>query len=345
MISVKKNIELFGKIFSLFLLVFLFSACKKDAIITSEPSKIQIPAGFPQINFPADNVYTEARWQLGKKLFFDPILSIDSTKSCASCHKPELAFADDVAFSPGVENRPGTRNATSLANVAYLPYLLREGSVPTLEMQVLVPIQEHNEFAHNIVDIAVELAKIEEYVAMSQAAYGQEPNPFVITRAIANFERSILSGNSAFDRWQRGDNAALTNSQERGRLLFESPKTNCFNCHGGFNFSNNAFENNGLDSLYQDDPGRYRFTGLESDRGRFKVPSLRNVGLTAPYMHNGSLSTLADVISHYNNGGFNHPNKSNLVHSLNLNAQEQADLVAFLESLSDYGLINDERWK
>jgi len=318
-------------------------ACKKDTIDVVEESKIQIPQGFPNISFPADNAYSKSRWELGKKLFFDPILSIDSTKSCASCHKPELAFADELAFSPGVENRPGTRNSPSLANVAYQPYLLREGSVPTLEMQVLVPIQEHNEFAHNIVDIAQELALIEEYVQMSKAAYGQEPNPFVITRAIANFERSILSGNSNYDKWMNGSYQALNASEQRGLTLFTG-KANCSACHSGFNFSNYAFENNGLDSIYQD-IGLMRFTGLESDRSKFKVPSLRNVGLTAPYMHNGSIQSLAEVIEHYNAGGLPHKNKSNLIKPLQLSSTEKSDLLAFLISLNDYGFINDERWK
>jgi len=334
---------LHGTSLALLVLIF-FASCNKDQQIILEDSKITIPQGFPQIDFPEDNAYTEARWELGKKLFFDPILSKDSSISCASCHKPELAFADDMAFSLGVENRPGTRNAPSLGNVAYQPYMLREGSVPTIEMQVLVPIQEHNEFDNNIVDIGLLLQQIPEYVSMSQAAYGQEPNPFVITRAIANFERSLLSGNSAFDNYQNGNNNALTSSEKRGLVLFFSEKTNCSTCHSGFNFSNYAFENNGLYSTYQDN-GRMRFTGNLADEATFKVPSLRNVGLTPPYMHDGSLQTLAEVVAHYNSGGKAHPNKSNLVTPLNLSAQEQADLAAFLKSLSDYSFVTDEKWK
>jgi len=326
------------------LVLIFFTSCNKDQQIVVEESKIKIPKGFPQIDFPEDNTFTEARWALGKKLFFDPILSKDSSISCASCHKPELAFADDLAFSPGVENRPGTRNAPSLGNVAYQPYMLREGSVPTIEMQVLVPIQEHNEFDNNIVDIALLLQQIPEYVQMSQAAYGQEPNPFVITRAIANFERSLLSGNSAYDKFQNGDANALTPSEKRGLDLFFSEKTNCSACHRGFNFSNYAFENNGLYTVYQDN-GRMRFTGNPADEATFKVPSLRNAGLTEPYMHDGSLQTLAAVVAHYNSGGISHPNKSNLVKPLNLSTQEQADLVAFLKSLTDYIFVADVRWK
>ncbi len=327
------------------LVVFVsFFSCQKNTPSGTNPDELKVPEGFPEINFPADNQFSKARWDLGKKLFFDPILSKDSTVSCASCHKPELAFADDVAFSPGIENRPGTRNAPSLGNVAYQPYLLREGSLPTLEMQVLVPIQEHNEFDNNIVDIANLLAKNPVYVAMSQAAYSRNPDPFVITRAIATFERSLLSGTSAFDNWMNGDNLALSEAEKRGMALFNSEKTNCFACHGGFNFSNYSFQNNGLYTVYQD-VGRMRFTGLETDRALFKVPSLRNVGLTAPYMHDGSLQNLAAVVAHYNAGGAAHPNKSSLVKPLHLSASEMADLEAFLQSLSDFTFINDARWK
>ena len=326
------------------ILVIVFSAlwaCKKDTIETASSSPLlTVPKGFPSIPFPADNTFTQARWDLGKKLFYDPILSIDGSKSCASCHHTSLAFADSLPTSPGAFNRPGTRNAPSLANVAYQPYYLREGSVPTLEMQVLVPIQEQNEFAHNIVDIAEVLKTLPEYVQMSQAAYGREPDAYVITRAIATFERTIISGNSAFDQFQNGNTGALTESEKRGKDLFFSSKTNCSQCHNGFNFTNYAFENNGLYQTYAD-PGRERFTFDAADNGKFKVPSLRNAEVTAPYMHDGSLITLRDVLNHYNGGGNNHPNKNSLIKPLNLTQAEMDDLETFLKSLTDYSFINN----
>lgn len=311
-------------------------ACGKEPVPMPE-ALLQVPEGFPDPIFPEGNELTEARWILGKKLFFDPVLSRDSSISCASCHLPAFAFSDTAAFSPGVGGAPGTRNAPSLANVAYHPYFLREGGVPTLEMQILVPIQEHNEFDFNILLIAERLLRDSLYRAMSQAAYNREPDPFVVTRAIACFERTLLSGDSAYDRDE------LPPAAERGRQLFFGEKTQCSHCHGGFNFTHYAFENNGLYEEYAD-PGRFRLTGLEEDRALFKVPSLRNVALTGPYMHDGSIKSLEAVVAHYNSGGAAHPHKSPLIRPLELSAQERADLVAFLQSLTDEAFVNNPKF-
>lgn len=331
-----------------FSLLLIFSAgCKKDPIELEEPVgfTLKIPAGFPEMPFPIDNQFSQDRWQLGKKLFFDPILSRDGTISCSTCHKPELAFADDRAFSPGIKNRPGVRNSTALANIGYHPYFLREGSVPTLEMQVLVPVQEHNEFDHSMPEIAEKLNLLPEYVALSKDAYGKDPDPWVITRALGVFQRTLISGESAYDSYNYGgDNSALTADQIRGMNLFFSNRTNCSSCHNGFNFTNYSFENNGLDSVYTD-PLRMRFTNNSSDRGKAKVPSLRNVGLTAPYMHDGRFQYLEQVVEHYNSGGKNNPNKSSLVQPLNLNPQEKSDLTAFLNSLTDHQFSNNKYFK
>lgn len=315
--------------------IILLVACQPEeaAPLPIFPLLMEVPEGFPEVPYPADNAFTEARWVLGKKLFFDPIMSADMTISCASCHQPGLAFSDDQAFSPGVAQRPGTRNSPSLANVAYHPYYTREGSVPTLEMQVLVPIQEHNEFDFNILLIAERLRADSTYYQMALDAYQREPDPYVITRSLACFERSLLSGNSAYDQYTRGD-SQLSATVLRGKALFFSERTQCSSCHGGFNFTNYAFANNGLYTDYPD-PGRFRFTGEEADRATFKVPSLRNVDLTAPYMHDGSLTSLEAVVDHYNSGGKDHPNKSPLLQPLLLSEQEKQDLVAFLQSLTD----------
>ncbi len=326
-----------SRIASLFCIALTAFACGKEPAPEPFPEPellLRVPDGFPDPIFPEGNELTEARWTLGKKLFFDPVLSRDSSISCASCHLPAFAFSDTTAFSPGVDGAPGKRNSPSLANVAYHPYLLREGGVPTLEMQILVPIQEHNEFDFNILLIAERLQRDSLYRAMSQGAYGREPDHFVITRAIACFERTLLSGGSAYDRDE------LPLSAERGRQLFFGEKTQCSECHGGFNFTHYAFENNGLYEEYAD-PGRFRLTSLEEDRALFKVPSLRNVALTAPYMHDGSIPTLGAVMAHYNSGGAAHPHKSPLIRPLGLSAQERADLVAFLESLTDEAFVNN----
>lgn len=306
---------------------------------------LQVPPGFPEVPFPDDNAFTESRWRLGKKLFYDPVLSIDGTKSCASCHKTNLAMADSLPTSPGVFDRPGTRNAPSLANVAYHPYMLREGSVPTLEMQILVPIQEANEFAHNIVDISYVLQADSEYVRMSREAYGRIPDPFVITRALATFERSLISGSSPYDQYTScGCRDAMDAAELRGMELFFSERTDCFRCHGGFNFTSYAFENNGLYEEYAD-VGRMRFTHDSTDLARFKVPSLRNLAYTAPYMHDGSMASLGAVIDHYNSGGKPHPSKSPLVRPLQLSEQEKNDLIAFLIALGDEAFVEDARFR
>lgn len=325
------------------MLVLGISACQQEEL--EKPlhfmALMEVPEGFPEVEAPEDNHYTEARWALGKKLFFDPVMSADSSISCASCHLPELAFSDNRAFSPGVQQRPGTRNAPGLANVAYHPYFTREGGVPTLEMQVLVPIQEHNEFDYNIVLLAERLNKDSTYIEMAKTAYERMPDPFVITRAIACFERSLLSGYSPYDQYiSYNQQHALSPAAIRGMELFFSERTQCYNCHEGFNFSNYAFENNGLYTDYPD-PGRYRLTGLEADWALFKVPSLRNVALTAPYMHDGSIPTLEAVVDHYETGGQPHPNKSVFIQPLQLTTSEKQDLVQFLHALTDETFINN----
>jgi cytochrome c peroxidase len=329
------------------LLILLALSCQNDKEVMPSyvPSLMEVPQGFPSIDFPEGNEFTDVRWVLGKKLFFDPIMSADSSVSCATCHLPELAFSDNQAVSQGVENRPGTRNSSPLFNVAYHPYFTREGGVPTLEMQVLVPIQEHNEFDFNIVLIADRLVQDSSYQNMAQLAYDREPDAFVITRALANFERSLLSGYSRYDQHFSYDlGNILTASELRGRDLFFSEKTNCANCHEGFNFTNYAFQNNGLYQNYTD-VGRFRLTGLEADHALFKVPSLRNIELTAPYMHDGSMISLDEVVAHYDSGGKNNPQKSDLIRPLNLTDSEKTDLVQFLKTLTDEAFISNPIFK
>jgi cytochrome c peroxidase len=328
----------------LYMLILLSVAACRSERTDQLDSILSIPKGFPSPEFPIDNAFTTERFELGKRLFYDPILSADSSISCASCHSPHFAFSDTVALSLGVAGRFGNRNAPTLANVAYHPHYTREGGIPTLEMQIQVPIQEHNEFDFNIILIAERLNANASYVAMSQSAYGREPDAFVITRSLACFERALISGNSAYDKYQNGDNYALNEAQLRGKALFFSDKTNCSACHGGFNFTDYAFENNGLYENYAD-PGRFRLTNIEGDRALFKVPSLRNIAVTAPYMHDGSLATLDDVLTHYNNGGAGHVNESDLVRPLGLSNAEISELKAFLITLTDIYFIDNEHFR
>lgn len=339
------NKDIINRIVLLAGLVLLFSCSKKDlpAIIENEDIEAEltmVPEGFESIAYPEDNPFTLSKWELGKKLFYDPVLSVDFSISCASCHKPELAFSDDQATTNGIENRQGTRNSPSLSNVAYNPYYTREGGVPTLEMQILIPIQEHNEFGFNIVEACERLNEIKEYVEMTEDAFGTEMTPFALTRALATFERTLISGNSPYDLHNRGD-ASLSPSALKGMTLFNSSKTNCSSCHSGFNFTDYSFKNNGYES---GDIGRMRFTGDSVDYSVFKVPSLRNIGLTGPYMHDGSFSTLREVIDQYNSGGssnFNDP----LIQPLNLNEQEINDLISFLTSLTDQDFISNKNFQ
>lgn len=328
--------------------LLFFLACRKEqqtaAPVEPEPL-LAVPKGFPAPEFPADNELTAARFALGKRLFYDVAMSRDSSVSCASCHAPHLAFSDSVAFSPGAGGAAGKRNSPTLANVAYHPYFTREGGVPTLEMQILVPIQEHNEFDFNLLLIADRLKTDTAYVRMSREAYGRDPDFYIITRGIACFERTLISGESRYDEFAfQGKSNALTAAERRGMDLFFSKKTNCADCHAGFNFSNYAFENNGLYDTYPD-PGRFRLTEDSADIARFKVPTLRNVALTAPFMHDGSFSSLEKVVEHYNSGGKAHPHRSPLVRPLGLTASERADLVAFLESLTDAHFASNPKFQ
>lgn len=327
---------------------FFLAACQKEENVLpaeTEAYLLSVPAGFPMPVIPADNVLQKSRVALGRRLFFDPVLSADSTRSCASCHAPHLAFSDSTSVSLGIQGRAGTRNAPSLANVAYQEKLLREGGVPTLEMQVQVPFQEHNEFDFNILLVAERLNRIPEYVEMAEKAYGRKPDAFVITRSIAAFERTLLSGNSPFDQWfYQGKEGVLSASVLRGYDLFQSERLNCGKCHTGFLLTDQTFTNNGLYEIYPDS-GRIRLTGLEEDRAVFKVPTLRNIALTAPYMHDGSLPNLESVIDHYQTGGKAHPNKSAHLRPFTLSPVERADLLAFLRSLTDLDFVSNLAFK
>ena len=322
--------------------IVLLSSCEKKENngIGDETPDLQVPIGFPVIPFTAENPYTPEKWHLGKKLFYETALSVDNSISCASCHKPEIAFSDFASRSIGFGQQIGRRNAPSLANVAYHPYYTREGGVPTLEMQILVPIQEHDEFNFNIIEIAERLNDIPEYVEMSNAAFGRDPDAYVITRAIGIFERTLISGNSSYDSFNNGKKSAISIAAQRGANLFFSERTGCSNCHSGFNFTDYSFANNGLYEVYAD-IGRERLTGKKADRALFKVPTLRNIAVTAPYMHDGSIATLREVIQHYNSGGKAHPNKSHLIKTLGLSTQEQQDLLAFLNSLTDNTFLSN----
>lgn len=279
---------------------------------------------------------------LGKTLFFDPILSADRKISCASCHKPEFAFADTTAFSKGINGLLTSRNTPSAMNVADRPYLFWDGRSPTLEDQVLHPIANPSEMGFNVGKVIKRLESSAFYVQSFQMIYNQKPTAELLGKAIAAFERSLETGDTPFDRFLRGDSTAVSQSAMRGRKLFIG-KANCFDCHFSPDFTGDEFKNIGLFNGKEfNDSGRYKVSKNLADIGAFKVPGLRNVALTAPYMHNGTFASLRQVVEYYNNPSVfvqNAIGTDELIKPLQLTEQEKSDLVAFLESLTSVSLM------
>lgn len=304
---------------------------------------VTAPSDFPPLPAPVDNPPDPLRTELGRRLFYDRRLSRTEEVACADCHFQEHAFADPASVSRGVEGRTGTRNAPALINLAYQPIFFWDGGVPTLELQVIAPIRNPLEMDMKLGEVAARLALDPLLAYMFESAFGAPPSEQTIPLALANFLRSLVSGNSAWDRYQRGEQDAVSDAAIRGHEVFNGEKGECFHCHGGFNFTSNAFRNNGT-RPDDPDPGRMLLTQKSLDQGKFKVPTLRNIALTAPYMHDGSLGTLDDVIEHYVRGGEGSPNTDVTIGPLELSADDKADLRAFLESLTDPEFISASRY-
>lgn len=296
-------------------------------------------AAAPTPPAPADSPLTPETIALGNHLFFDKRLSRTNEVACGSCHVQEHAFADPRRFSVGVEGRLGTRNAPALVNLAWSGSFFWDGGVDTLERQAMGPIMASFEMDLSLDDATARVASDARYQEQFMRAYGAAPSPGLLVRALASFVRSLVSRSSRWDDFQRGDHHALTAAEQRGRAVFFGEKAECFHCHDGPDLTNDRFANNGT---YSDggDVGRERVTGAVFDRGRFKVPTLRNVAVTAPYMHDGSIATLEDVVRHYVQGGNGHPTTDPNVHPLDLTAADQADLVAFLRALTDEAFLH-----
>jgi cytochrome c peroxidase len=329
----------------------------------------QLPPGFPPPAVPHDNPMSTAKVQLGCQLFFDTRLSINDTYACSSCHRPELAFSDGRATAVGATGEPVRRNAMSLTNVAYnSAYTWASLRFATLEAQMVTPL-----FGIHPVEMGVRrdnpalLARlaITEYAHAFQSAFPGEVEPLSmgnIVKAIAAYERTLISGRSAFDRYVFDDERdALTPAARRGMTLFYSSRGGCAECHSGLNFSGalssqqvsapaifantGLYDVDGLGGYPSSDTGLREETGTPDDMGRFRVPTLRNVELTAPYMHDGSVATLAEVVEHYTHGGRrsastptadkHKSSRDGRVRPLSLTNDERADLVAFLTSLTD----------
>jgi cytochrome c peroxidase len=296
---------------------------------------------WPSQHISPDNVLTESRIALGQRLFYDTRLSIDSTMSCNSCHIQSLAFADSVAISPGIEGRLGLRNTPTLANLAFVEVAHRDGGVRSIDLQAMNPIEDHNEMAMPLPRLVERLSTDTELDAMAQAAYGRPIDNVSIVFSLASFVRSIVSYNSRYDRVAAGE-ASYTEAENRGKALFDQ---NCSSCHVPPLFGSNDFVNNGSQRDYSADRGRTRATMLDSDEGKFRVATLRNVALTAPYMHDGSYPTLASVIEQYSRGGSGHPLQDDRITAISLSTEDQSDLLAFLHTLTDSTLLEEVAYK
>lgn len=329
-------------------------ACQPKA---KESIAFDLPASVPAMQMVENNPATRAGIELGRFLFYDPILSADSSQSCASCHFQDLAFSDPSPQSVGVLGLRGDRNAMSLANVGlYYTGLFWDGRVQTLEEQSLHPIADRRELAGDWQTILARLHQSELYFSKFKTAFNikskADIQPDLVSKALAQFERSLLSFDSKFDKVERGE-LEFTLSELRGWTIFFDantavPAAECNHCHIDPLFSNLKYENNGLQELTANgdytDNGLGTISGKKYDNGKFRVPTLRNIALTAPYMHDGSLATLEEVVEHYNSGGHYGENVSPNVRPLLLSGPDKKDLIAFLNTLTDSTFINNEAY-
>jgi cytochrome c peroxidase len=289
------------------------------------------PAAAPA---PADNQVTPDRVQLGRALFFDPRLSGSNWISCATCHNPGLGWSDGLATGWGHGMKRLGRATPTILNTAFNPIQMWDGRKSTLEDQALGPIETGAEMNQPMPELIAKLSKIHGYRALFKKAYpSEEISATTIAKAIASFERTVISTESPFDRWRMGDEGAISDSAKRGFATFTG-KANCQTCHSGFNFTDNGFHNIGVRNEGAEDVGRFAQRPVASLKGAFKTPTLRDVALTAPYMRNGAYRTLEEVVDHYDRGGDVKDNLSPEIKPLHLSAQEKADLVEFMKSLT-----------
>ncbi len=298
--------------------------------------RLQIPLGLDAyLPIPEENPLTPEKIALGRKLFFDRRLSRDGTTACATCHDPRRAFTDGQVLSTGVFGRKGSRNVPTLLNRAYGSAFFWDGRAPTLEVQALQPIQHRNEMDMTMDEVLLRLRRETSYGRLFRRAFSREANGEDLARALASYLRTILAGNAPVDRYLSGERGALSEQARRGLALFRG-KANCAACHLGPNFTDEHFHNTGVAWRGGQwlDPGRFAVTGREADRGAFKTPTLREIALTAPYMHDGSIPALEQVIDFYDRGGNPNPHLDPELRSLHLTAEEKQDLAELLRNLS-----------
>jgi len=324
--------------------LLLHSQDQKAVMPIGKPVHIKAPLGLPPVPIPPDNPPTAETIALGRRLYYDPVLSADNSLSCASCHSPQYGFGDPRQFSEGVGKKLGGRNSPTVINAAYFTAQFWDGRSPSLEKQAEGPVQNPVEMANTLATVEQRLNAAPSYKEEFAQAWGPGLITYeMVEKSIASFERTVISGNSPFDRWKYGhDEKAVDNSVKRGFAVFTSKKKgNCAACHLVGEkyalFMDNKFHNIGIgvDMGNITDPGLFAVTHNEADRGKFKTPSVRNIAQTAPYMSDGSLKDLKQVMDFYIGAGNSNPNLDKEIHVLDfLTGQERSDLIAFLNSLT-----------
>lgn len=323
--------------------LFFFSQDDPNSFLAEEPDLIVVPLGLPQIPWPEDNSYSKKKAELGRLLYFDKRVSADGTISCSTCHSIPRAFTDNKPVSEGIHGRLGTRHSPTVINVAYQKLLFWDGRASSLEEQSKGPIANPKEMSlvdnpHEAYQECQERIKsIPGYRILFKEVFGNEECTIEeISKAIATFERTVLSGNSPYDRYRAGDKSAMTQEQIDGYEVFK--RTGCSICHAGPNFTDGRFVNIGVGmNAEHPDLGRYEVTKKNSEWGAFKVPTLREVSKTHPYMHDGSLATLEEVIDYYDKGGIPNRNLHPLMRPLELTEPDKKSLLSFMYALSGEG--------
>lgn len=328
-----------------FIFFVIFTSLSVKVIPTESPKSdyhLDLPLGLDEfaVKIPKDNPLTKEKIALGRELYFDPRLSADETVSCASCHNPQLAFTDGQKASVGIRGQIGIRSAPTIINRVFSKVQFWDGRASSLEEQAKGPMINPIEMGNrNYDDVVKRLRNIKGYREGFKRAFGTEDFTIEqVAEAIASFERTVVSGNSPFDKFESGgDEKAISESAKRGLDIFRD-KGRCSECHAGFNFTDEKFHNTGAGmDKPNPDLGRYEITKKEEDKGAFKTPTLREIARTGPYMHDGSLKTLEEVVEFYDKGGIKNPNLDKEMKPLNLTEEEKKDLVEFLKTLNGEG--------
>jgi cytochrome c peroxidase len=333
-------------------IIFVVSCSKEKKITTTTPVTLTFPGDLKASNFviPEDNKFTKEGIALGRRLFYDPILSSTNTQSCGSCHHQKNGFVDpNKQFSIGVDGSIGKRNSMPIVNLGFQSSFFWDGRAKTLEEQALVPIEDPTEMKSSVPQAIAKLQAHPEYPALFNKAFGSSViTPSNLGKAIAQFERTIISGDSKYDKVKKGL-ATFTEQEQEGFTIFsdgnEITGGDCLHCHViGSTFSDFDFRNNGLDEVLTD-LGKYNVTKVEDDKGKFKTPSLRNIALTGPYMHDGRFKTLDEVMQHYNlHFSLNSPNLDPVMSIQiqgRLNKEKRDAVIAFMRTLTDSSLITN----